>query len=58
MDRRTLLKSVAVVAAAPLIAPGVNRGSFQLFAQSTTHYSARAVDLDGGKHPEVRLLHK
>lgn len=45
MDRRTLLKSAAIVAVAPLIAPRINRGAFQLFAQSTARYSTRAVDL-------------
>jgi len=41
MNRRALLKGAMVAAAAPMI----NLGSFQLFAQSTEKYSARAVDL-------------
>ena len=41
MNRRALLKGAMVAAAAPML----NLGSFQLFAQSTEKYSARAVDL-------------
>ena len=41
LNRRDMLKATAVAAAAPMI----NLGSFQLFAQSTDKYSARAVEL-------------
>jgi len=40
-NRREMLKATAMAAAAPMI----NLGSFQLFAQSTDKYSARAIDL-------------
>ncbi len=43
MNRREMLKNTA--AAAAVLAPMVNRGAFQLFVQSTTKYSSRAVDL-------------
>ncbi len=42
MNRRTLLKGTAIAAVA---APMINLGSFELFAQTPTKYSARAVDL-------------
>lgn len=45
MNRRTLLKKAAVASAGILAAPMVNRNSFQLFAQSSQKYSARAIDL-------------
>ena len=40
-NRREMLKATAMAAATPMI----NLGSFQLFAQSTDKYSARAIDL-------------
>lgn len=45
MNRREMLKRSAAVAAGVAAAPMINRGSFQLFAQSNTKYSARAVEL-------------
>ena len=41
VNRRAMLKAAAIAAAAPMI----NRGSFQLFAESTDKYSTRAIDL-------------
>jgi hypothetical protein len=45
MTRRQSLKRLLGVAAAAITAPMINRGWFQLFAESTTKYSARAIDL-------------
>jgi membrane dipeptidase len=45
ITRRQSLKRVVGFAAATIAAPMLNRGWFQLFAQSATKYSARAVDL-------------
>src|SRR5262245_653764 len=47
MNRRSMLKVVTAGLAGPAIPPipMINRGSFELFAQSTTRYSSRAVDL-------------
>jgi len=45
VTRRQSLKRLVGVAAATIIAPMINRGWFQLFAENTTKYSARAVDL-------------
>lgn len=45
ITRRQSLKRVATLAAGTLVAPMFNRGWFQLFAQSATKYSARAIDL-------------
>ncbi|MBV9434789.1 MAG: twin-arginine translocation signal domain-containing protein, partial [Acidobacteria bacterium] len=41
LNRRDVLKATAAAAAAPMM----NFGGFQLFAQSTTKYSTRAVEL-------------
>jgi microsomal dipeptidase-like Zn-dependent dipeptidase len=43
ITRRQSLKRLLGVGAATLAAPMINRGSFQLFAESTTKYSARAI---------------
>ena len=45
ITRRQSLKRLLGVAAATLTVPGINRGWFQLFAESATKYSARAIDL-------------
>src|SRR5579862_2157179 len=45
MNRRTLLKKAVAGSAGILAAPLVNRGAFQLFAQSPQKYSAHAIDL-------------
>src|SRR6266550_3025222 len=45
ITRRQSLKRLVGVAAATLTIPMINRGWFQLFAQSATKYSARAIDL-------------
>jgi membrane dipeptidase len=45
IDRRTVLRSVAVAAGALAGAPVVNRGRHRLFGQSRTDYSARAIRL-------------
>lgn len=45
LSRRQSLRRVAGFAAATVAAPMFNRGWFQLFAQSATKYSARAIDL-------------
>src|SRR5262245_57077238 len=45
ITRRQSLKRILGVGAATLAAPMINRGWFQLFAESTTKYSARAIDL-------------
>src|SRR6266702_1718049 len=42
MQRRSLLKGVANAIIAPSM---INLGRFSLFAQSSTRYSARAIDL-------------
>ncbi len=41
LSRRDVLKATTVIAAAPML----NLGNFQLFAESTDRYSARAVEL-------------
>jgi membrane dipeptidase len=45
ITRRQSLKRLLGVAAATITAPMINRGWFQLFAESATKYSARAIDL-------------
>jgi hypothetical protein len=45
ITRRQSLKRLLGVAAATITAPAINRGWFQLFAESATKYSARAIDL-------------
>jgi membrane dipeptidase len=45
ITRRQSLKRLLGVAAATITAPTMNRGWFQLFAETTTKYSARAIDL-------------
>jgi membrane dipeptidase len=47
MNRRTMLKTTAGAAAATAVAPMMNFGSFQLFADAPTKYSQRAVELVG-----------
>ncbi|HEU5402147.1 MAG TPA: membrane dipeptidase [Terriglobales bacterium] len=45
MDRRSMLKTTVGAGVATLAAPLMNYGSFQLFAESDTKYSTRAIDL-------------
>jgi len=45
ITRRQYLKRLLGVGAATLAAPLINRGWFQLLAETTTKYSARAIDL-------------
>ena len=45
ITRRQSLKRLLGVAAATITAPTINHGWFQLFADSATKYSARAIDL-------------
>jgi membrane dipeptidase len=45
ISRREALKSIAGAGAGVLAAPMLNRGRFQVFANSSTQYSARAIDL-------------
>ena len=45
MTRRQSIKRLVGVAAATIVGPMFNRGWFGLFAQNTTKYSGRAVDL-------------
>lgn len=45
ITRRQSLKRLVGVAAATLTVPMINRGWFQVFAESATKYSARAIDL-------------
>jgi hypothetical protein len=45
LTRRQSLKRLLGIAAATITAPMINRGWFQLFAESATKYSARAIDL-------------
>jgi len=45
ITRRRWLKRMVAVTAATIAAPMLNRGWCQLFAQSATKYSARAIDL-------------
>jgi membrane dipeptidase len=45
MTRRQSLKRLLGAAAATIAAPMINRGWFQVFAETTTKYPARAIDL-------------
>ena len=45
MTRRQVLRTTALAGLGAALAPMINRGRFQLFAQSTATYSTRAVDL-------------
>jgi len=45
ISRRELLRSASIAAAGVIAAPMINRGRFQLFANSPIEYSARAIDL-------------
>ena len=45
MTRRELLRTATTVGLGAALAPMLNRGRFQLFAQSATQYSTRAIDL-------------
>jgi membrane dipeptidase len=45
MNRRTLLKKAGLAYAGLMAAPMLNRGRFQVFAQSPRKYSARAIEL-------------
>jgi membrane dipeptidase len=45
LTRRQSIKRIAGFAAVTLAAPMFNRGRFQLFAQTATKYSTRAIDL-------------
>ena len=45
ISRRELLRSASIAAAGIVAAPMINRGRFQLFANSPIEYSARAIDL-------------
>jgi membrane dipeptidase len=45
ISRREALKGIAAAGAGVLAAPMLNRGRFQLFANSLTEYSTRAIDL-------------
>src|SRR5262245_19253058 len=47
ISRRDLIRSAAVAGAGLLAAPMINRGRFRLFANSTTEYSAKAIELVG-----------
>ena len=45
ITRRGSLKRLGALAAGTFVVPMINRGRFELFAQSTEKYSARAIDL-------------
>ena len=45
ITRRDLLKRTALVGIGAIAAPMLNFGHFQIFANSPTEYSARAIDL-------------
>jgi hypothetical protein len=45
ITRRQSLKRLVGVAAATLTVPMIDRGWFQVFAESATKYSARAIEL-------------
>ena len=45
ITRRQAAKRLSALTGATIAAPMINFGSFELFAQSTTKYSARAIDL-------------
>ena len=55
MTRRQSLRRIVGAAAATIAAPMLNRGWFQLFAQTTSQYSARAME---PMFPEPRGLTK
>jgi membrane dipeptidase len=45
LTRRQTVKRLGAFAAATIAAPMINRGWFEVFAESATKYSARAIDL-------------
>jgi membrane dipeptidase len=45
LSRRELLKRAAVASAGTIAAPMLNRGRFRLFANSSTAYSSRSIEL-------------
>jgi membrane dipeptidase len=45
VSRRQIVKRLSTLAAGAIVAPMINRGWFEVFAQSTTKYSARVIDL-------------
>ena len=45
INRREMLKLAGIAGAGVIAAPMLNLGRFQLFADSTKTYSARAIDL-------------
>jgi hypothetical protein len=45
LSRRELLKKSVLASAGVIAAPMINLNRFQLFANSTTEYSAKAIDL-------------
>ncbi|HKY43716.1 MAG TPA: membrane dipeptidase [Pyrinomonadaceae bacterium] len=47
ISRREMLKRAGLTGAAVLAAPMINRNRFRLFANSTTEYSSKAIDLVG-----------
>ena len=47
ISRREMLKRAGLSGAALLAGPMINRGRFRLFANSTTEYSSKAIDLIG-----------
>src|SRR5689334_23066554 len=47
-SRRSILKAGAAACGLCVVAPMINRGRFQAFAQSGATYSARAIDLVEG----------
>lgn len=47
ITRRESLKQIALASAGLAVAPMLNRGRFRLFANATTEYSTKAIDLIG-----------
>ena len=47
VSRRDLLRSAAAAVVGVIAAPMINRGRFQLFANSSAEYSAKAIELVG-----------
>jgi len=47
VTRREMLRQAALATTASLVAPMINRGRFRLFANSSTDYSNKTVDLIG-----------
>src|SRR5437660_4905563 len=45
LTRRQSIRRLFALASGTIVAPMINRGSFQLFAQSATKYSAHVIDL-------------